>query len=217
MKIAYLLHRFPHRTETFIAREIDALRALGFDIEIFALEAGAGAHALGEIGGAWESVKRKLNPTAYFETLGREWARRERDSLLRDVEHLHAGWASFPSEIALGAARELNLNWSFSGHARDLWVDGRDWQNKLESAAFAAVCTRNGARFLQRQTPHCAAKIHYIPHGIPLQNFTFQPPCFGKTGWAAAFIERGAFGGEKRFVALAASYLQHGKMTIGTP
>ena len=175
MKSAYLLHRFPRRTETFIAREIAALRNMGFDIEIFALEAGAGAHALGEIGGTWEKVKRKLHGATYFHELGQSWAQRERENLLRDVQHLHAGWASFPAEIAQGAARELNIDWSFSGHARDLWVDGRDWPSKLSSAAFAAVCTRNGARFLQQQAPECAAKIHYIPHGIPLEDFAFQP------------------------------------------
>ena len=176
MKIAYLLHRFPHRTETFIAREIAALRNAGFDIEIFALEAGEGAHALGEIGGAWEKVKRKLNPATYFHELGQSWAQRERENLLRGVQHLHAGWASFPAEIAQSAAQTLKLSWSFSGHARDLWVDGRDWQSKLDSTAFAAICTRAGARFLQQKAPECAAKIHYIPHGIPLQNFAFQPP-----------------------------------------
>lgn len=176
MKIAYLLHQFPSRTETFIAREIDALRAIGFDIEIFALEAGPGAHALGEIGGAWERVKRKVHGAAYFENLGREWAQRERDGLLRGIEHLHAGWASFPAEIACGAARELGVHWSFSGHARDLWVDGRDWESKLQAATFAAVCTRQGARFLQAQVPICAAKVHYLPHGIPLAKFAFEPP-----------------------------------------
>lgn len=176
MKIAYLLHRFPHQTETFIAREIEALRNAGFEIVIFALEAGQGAYDLGASGGAWEAVKRKMNPTTYFHNLGRDWALRERDGLLKDVTHLHAGWASFPAEIAQGAAQELDLTWSFSGHARDLWVDGRDWETKLRSATFAAVCTRQGARFLAQLVPDCAAKIHYIPHGIPLHDFSFQPP-----------------------------------------
>ena len=180
MKIAYLLHRFPNRTETFIAREIAALRALGFEIEIFALEAGAGAHELGETGGAWERVKRKMHGAAYFENVGREWAQREGEDLLRDVQHLHAGWASFPAEIAQGAAQALGVSWSFSGHARDLWVDGRDWQNKLNSAVFAAVCTRNGARFLHQQAPDCATKIQYIPHGLSLENFAFAPPALAK-------------------------------------
>ncbi len=37
LKVAYILHRFPYLTETFIMREIDCLRRLDVDVEIFSL------------------------------------------------------------------------------------------------------------------------------------------------------------------------------------
>jgi hypothetical protein len=46
MKIAYLFESFPSVTETFLAREIEALRKLGFEIEIWAHQAGQGAHPI---------------------------------------------------------------------------------------------------------------------------------------------------------------------------
>ena len=37
MKVAYVLHRFPYLTETFIMREIYWLRQIGVDVQIFSL------------------------------------------------------------------------------------------------------------------------------------------------------------------------------------
>ncbi len=37
MKVAYILHRFPYITETFVAQEICSLKEQGVDVEIFSL------------------------------------------------------------------------------------------------------------------------------------------------------------------------------------
>ena len=37
MKIAYLLHRFPGKTDTFIKREIEGLRKLGANVEVISI------------------------------------------------------------------------------------------------------------------------------------------------------------------------------------
>lgn len=136
MILAYLLDTFPSASETFIAREIDALRRRGFEVRVFALHAGKGAQRLdvpaAPLGKVKAGLTRKIRGPKYFEDLGAAWYQRERDVGLRDVEHIHAGWASHPAEIALGAAEASGLSWSFSGHARDLWVDGRDFARKLD-------------------------------------------------------------------------------------
>jgi glycosyltransferase involved in cell wall biosynthesis len=180
MTIAYLLHTFPSLSETFIAREIEALRRRDFEVQVWAMNAGEGAHALPAEN--WKNRGAKLaakigGPEAqqkYFQEMGARWWR-DNAELLRDVQHIHAGWASFPAELAQGAAQIAGLPWSFSGHARDLWVEGRGLDAKLRSARFAAVCTRAGQRLLAQQAPDAAHKVLYAPHGLEMSRFEFLP------------------------------------------
>ena len=186
MILAYLLDTFPSASETFIAREIEALRRRDFEVRIFALHAGDGAQPIEAPSNSVSKVKdglnRKLRGAKYFEELGANWYRRERQSTLNGVTHIHAGWASHPAEIALGAAQESGLSWSFSGHARDLWVDGRDFERKLQTAVFATVCTRAGQRLLAQSAPLLAHKVLYAPHGLELSRFGFQSRAYQGDG-----------------------------------
>ena len=167
MKIAYLLDTFPSPTETFIAREIAALRRRGFEITIFAINAGEGAHEF-ILPTRWK--KTIIGEVAYFQGAGANWAQ----SWKANFDHIHSGWASYLALVALGASEESGVSWSFSGHARDLFVDGAHWTQKLQSAQFAAVCTRAGQAFLQLQAPEFADKILFAPHGLELDKFQFQ-------------------------------------------
>ncbi|MBV9468814.1 MAG: glycosyltransferase family 4 protein, partial [Abitibacteriaceae bacterium] len=89
---------------------------------------------------------------------------------------IHAGWASHPAFIAWGTAQEAGLPWSFSGHARDLFVEGASLKEKLQAAQFTAVCTRVGQQFLQKEAPQFAAKVLYVPHGLDMAHYHFQVP-----------------------------------------
>jgi colanic acid/amylovoran biosynthesis glycosyltransferase len=175
MTIAWILDTFPSLTETFIARDIAALRQRGAKVEIFALKNGEGAHPIQT--GFLDQARRAFQPAVSWQTvgerLGREIAQGRFASL--GISHIHGGWASHPAEIAQGAARTAKLSWSFSGHARDLWVDGRNWEDKLETARFAAVCTRAGESFLCQQAPAFESKILYTPHGLDLTEYPFTP------------------------------------------
>jgi colanic acid/amylovoran biosynthesis glycosyltransferase len=44
MRVAYLVSRFPEYSQTFILREIDALRARGMDVEVFAIRTPPASH-----------------------------------------------------------------------------------------------------------------------------------------------------------------------------
>lgn len=158
-RIAWILDTFPSRSETFIARDILALRDCGLPIEVFALQAGEGARAMekqGRLRADWNRTGAVLGKTLASEGFG----------------HVHAGWASYPTEIARAAAQVAGLTWSFSGHARDLWVEGRDWKDKLARAAFAHSCTRAGAAFLAERGH--ATEIIYAPHGLDLAEWPFD-------------------------------------------
>ena len=163
MKIAYLFDCFPSTTETFLAREVAALRARGLNIEIWALNAGAGARQIPRLPRAL-----KLRGANYF---WRATGERLAPQLARaGISHVHGAWANHVADIAQGAAQNLNLPWSFAAHAHDLWVSGGDLGAKLNSAKWATVCTRAGELELRKYGDN----VIYAPHGIPLQNYPFQ-------------------------------------------
>lgn len=156
MKLAYLLNTFPSTSETFIAREIEALRRRGFEIEIFALNAGEGATKISQpwlkkfSSLRWQMAGRKLN--------------------LSGFDHVHAGWANHVALVAQSAAKRARLPWSFSAHARDLWVMGGDLKAKLASAQFATSCTLAGTEELRK----FGTNIIYAPHGLELKHYKFR-------------------------------------------
>ena len=163
MTIAYLFDHFPSPTETFLAREVEALRASGTPIEVYALEAGSGAKKI-----ETPSAALKLGGKArFFRATGEKLGLELRKS---GITHVHATWANHVADIARAAAQSADLTWSFAAHARDLWVEGGDLAGKMESARFALSCTREGEIELQKHGKNAI----YAPHGLPLENFPFQ-------------------------------------------
>ncbi len=172
MKIAYVLAEYPSPTETFIAREIEALRRDGFEIDVWALKAGEGARVIPVMCGARLMGRVRGRDRVYWQGVGKGWAGRE-GSALAGIELIHAAWASFPTDIAMGAARALGIPWSFFGHARDLWVEGEHLGEKLRAAKFAASCTRPGFELLLAAAPETSQKLFYAPHGLDLLQHQF--------------------------------------------
>lgn len=164
MKIAYLFETFPSATETFLAREVEALRHTGFEIEVWALNAGEGA-------------RRIPSPPRALKVTGRESYRKVQAALLtkqlqqHHIAHIHATWANHIADLAWCTAQKAQLPWSFAAHARDLWVDGGDLKAKLQSAKFAATCTRAGEVELRR----FGDNVLYAPHGLPVKQYEFRP------------------------------------------
>lgn len=163
MLIAYLFDTFPSPTETFLAREIAALRQMGIQIEVWALQAGPGARPI-----ETPSAALKLGGKArFFRAAGEKLAPQLQAA---GVTHVHAAWANHVADIAGAAAAKADLPWSFAAHARDLWVEGGDLKGKLASAKFGAVCTREGETELRK----FGENVFYAPHGLPLAEFPFQ-------------------------------------------
>lgn len=164
MKIAYLFERYPSPTETFLAREVEALRRAGVEIQVFAVEAGEGA----------TPIKLLARP---LRLLGKRFFWRQTGRLLAaqlsnlNIEHVHSTWANHIADLAEGAAESAGLGWSFAAHARDLWVDGGDLAAKMGSARFAATCTRAGEAHLKK----FGSNVLYAPHGLDLSKYKWRP------------------------------------------
>ena len=163
MKIAYVFDTFPSPTETFLAREVEALRARGLEIEIWAIHAGEGAQQI-------ELPPRALKLAGaqnYWRVAGEKLAAQMQP---RRPDHVHGAWANHVADIARVAAQSARLPWSFAAHAHDLWVGGGDLKAKLESAQWATVCTRAGETELKKWGDN----VIYAPHGLPIENYPFQ-------------------------------------------
>ena len=162
MKIAYLFDTFPSPTETFLAREVAALRARGLEIEIWALNAGAGAHQI-ELP---PRALKLLGAEKFWRATGEKLAAQMQP---RRIGHVHGAWANHVADIARAAANSANLPWSFAAHAHDIWVSGGDLKAKLASAQWATVCTRAGEAELRKW----GENVIYAPHGLPIENYPF--------------------------------------------
>jgi glycosyltransferase involved in cell wall biosynthesis len=166
MTIAWLLGHYPSVSETFIARDIAALRSRGFDVQVWAAwEAGEGARLVPHL----PYILRAFPKQAYS-AHGQYWAHKCRGELAT-VTHIHAGWGNNLAWMARSAAQRLGVSWSFSAHARDVWVEGGDLRGKLRDASFALCCTRAGSEHLARLGD--AAKVIYAPHGLDVAALAF--------------------------------------------
>jgi glycosyltransferase involved in cell wall biosynthesis len=91
-----------------------------------------------------------------------------------EVERLHAHFLHTPASVARYAALLLDLPWSCSAHAKDIWTTPA-WEKreKLESLDWLVTCTRQGRDHLAALAPQ-AAKVALVHHGLDLGRF--PPP-----------------------------------------
>ena len=71
VRIAYLLHRFPRKTDTFIQREIAALRRRSLDVEVISVWHPSVQDTNAETLNAWKSVTTYILPSPKLRLLGR--------------------------------------------------------------------------------------------------------------------------------------------------
>lgn len=98
-----------------------------------------------------------------------------------ETRHLHAHFAGVPADLARYAARLLGITFSFSAHARDIYVVGRQdragLSANLREAAFAVTCTEYNRQYLLREFAEVSSeKVQRIYHGLPLEQFSERPP-----------------------------------------
>jgi len=99
---------------------------------------------------------------------------------------LHAHFIHTPASVAAYASQILDIPWSVSAHAKDIWTS-KDWElsSKLASARWAVTCTRTGFEHLQSLGPDDVSHIHLSYHGLDLDRFPhfdgLRPPRDGSS------------------------------------
>ncbi|HEX5244676.1 MAG TPA: glycosyltransferase family 4 protein [Tepidisphaeraceae bacterium] len=186
--IAYLASTLPRRSETFVYREIRALRQRGWNVHAASLHQPSkedceacpdiaadltvvygppmvwGAikelifhpvHAAAVICGALSDAccpGEAMGASNRFKLLGQSIAALALAKRLRvlGVRHIHCHFAHAPATVGMYAARQLGVNFSFTGHANDLFQRRLLLLKKLKRAAFVS-CISQWHRNLYRQ------------------------------------------------------------------
>jgi glycosyltransferase involved in cell wall biosynthesis len=112
------------------------------------------------------------------------WRQFARAGVLADVcrregsRHIHAHFANAPTSVAHFAHRMTGIPFSFTAHAKDIYLSRPAiLRRHLHAAAFTATCTRYNAEFLRQLAPALdPRKIRLVYHGIDLQSFAAEGP-----------------------------------------
>jgi glycosyltransferase involved in cell wall biosynthesis len=197
-RVAYLLDRFPVRSETFVTNEIAALREAGTEVLVEAAARGdvesadpavryaaddGRARRLADL--AWLLATR---PRACLQDLRarRRWAREEWPRPLRHLapvarrldraapEHLHAHFAAGAALDALRLARLLGVRYGVTAHAYDIFLSPRNLAEKLESAAVPVTVCAYNARHLREVAPR--APLRTMVMGVDGRGFARTTP-----------------------------------------
>ncbi len=91
------------------------------------------------------------------------------------IVHIHAHFANTPTSVAQFASLMTGLPFSFTAHAKDLYLTPRRIiARRARAARFVATCTRYNARYLEGVSPGAAIRLIY--HGIDLNTFGAASP-----------------------------------------
>jgi glycosyltransferase involved in cell wall biosynthesis len=188
MRIACLTGSWPSPSETFIAREVEALRASGAEVEVFSLWGPerrlSWAGVLGQLRHPFANCRWQFRLLGTVRREGRAalqafWNLGAAFDLARRVEQhglerVHAHFGNLPSTLGWVAAQVARVPFSFSVHARDVFVEPQFLAAKARAADHIVACNSAAAGRARRLIdPGDEPKISLIHHGLPLERFPF--------------------------------------------
>ena len=112
------------------------------------------------------AVLRRFLQAGYLaDVLGRE-----------PVPHLHAHFATGPALVAMLTHELLGVSYSFTAHARDIFVDTPRalLRAEMERAGAVVTVSEYNRRYLQSLSPQLNGKVHCIACGLELSEFPFR-------------------------------------------
>ncbi len=91
------------------------------------------------------------------------------------VDHFHAHFAHSPTSVAMFAAQLAETEFSFTGHAKDVYTqDRRQLKEKIHLARFVITCTEYNRRYLKQVAGTGQTPIYRVYHGIDLGLFAWD-------------------------------------------
>jgi colanic acid/amylovoran biosynthesis glycosyltransferase len=181
MTVAYVLKRFPRLSQTFVINELLAHQSAGLPIRVFSLrrpkpeDSAADVHALTApvhyLGERNARLDGRRQPTV--EELAEELAQ----AISRlGLTHLHAHFGNSAAEVARLAARACGVGYTFTAHARDIFLDGIDHDAlglRLRQAKAVVTVSEFNREHLCSTYALARAQVTRIYNGLDLERF----PC----------------------------------------
>ena len=87
------------------------------------------------------------------------------------IEHMHAHWAVGAATCAMVLSRLLDVPFTFTAHAYDIWLDRLLLPEKLRAADTIVTCTDYNRRHLIEAYGTPAEKLRVVYHGLDLERF----------------------------------------------
>ena len=94
-------------------------------------------------------------------------------------EHIHAHFVDRASTVALVAGKLLELPYSVTAHANDIYINPVLLPLKLKQASFVATCTDYNRQYLAELVP-LNGSLHCLHHGLDLASY--EPITVSRTG-----------------------------------
>ncbi len=89
-----------------------------------------------------------------------------------NLNHVHAHFAYIPATVGLIMSKFLNIEFSFTAHAWDIYVNRTMLYEKIKAARFVVTCSDYSKRYLLNLYPDIfQAKVIRIYHGIDLEKW----------------------------------------------
>jgi colanic acid/amylovoran biosynthesis glycosyltransferase len=207
LRVGYVLKMYPRFSETFILSEILAHEAAGTEVHIFSLmhPADGRFHAdLARVRAAVNYIPGSGLKAAPFwgticragESNPRIWERlatvpaNESEEIYqasvvaeavrqRGISHLHAHFATSATTVAMHAAAIAGVGYSFTAHAKDIYIDSVDepgLRRKMREAAAVVTVSDYNLAYLRSRFGPDAARVRRIYNGLDLRQFAYQEP-----------------------------------------
>ena len=178
-RVLYIVGGYPVRTETFVEREIQALRTMGLAIEVSSLD------STRVLQGLLQVFRRPRTTLSLGATVRSDpfpsSLRRTTSAILRSncltgpvlgMDHVHAHFLGLPATVAFCLSRLTGMTYSLTAHAHDIYAEETP-EVVLREAVFRTTCTETNRRFLAEKHPDVPFEL--IRHGLDPAPYEGRP------------------------------------------
>jgi len=89
-------------------------------------------------------------------------------------DHIHAHWATYPSTSAMIISKNLDIPFSFTSHAHDIFLEDHLLNKKINSSKFSVTISDYNKKRLSKQLQmNLENKMHIVHCGVDLNSNTF--------------------------------------------
>jgi colanic acid/amylovoran biosynthesis glycosyltransferase len=202
-QLAYLFERFPAFTKTFCAREVAELYRQNYRVPVFSIRRPnderpvnipldeVAIHYLPDSNSPFFKIPTRWAARRFTDYWQKEVDNRDKHRFFEaiylgnrlkkaGINHLHVHFAGMAARTAWWIKKLFGIDYSFTGHANDIFVEKPDQRVPLKSlvaeARFVVSVSDYGVNYLTSRFPLAASKIYRVYNGIDLAQFTPAEP-----------------------------------------